>query len=65
MLDLLAADCARRQDVDEAIRLTQRAIDAEPNDEQRYVQFARLLVSQGRAGRRWRRCASPARCWAG
>jgi ATP/maltotriose-dependent transcriptional regulator MalT/DNA-binding SARP family transcriptional activator len=50
LLDLLAADCARRQDVDEAIRLIQHAINAEPNDEERYVQLARLLASQGRAG---------------
>jgi ATP/maltotriose-dependent transcriptional regulator MalT/DNA-binding SARP family transcriptional activator len=50
LLDLLAADAERRAEVDEAARLIRRALDAEPYDEQRYVQLARLLASQGRAG---------------
>ncbi len=50
ILDLLAADAEHRGEVDEAARLVGRAIDVEPYDEQRYLQLARLLASQGRAG---------------
>jgi len=50
LLDLLAQDSARRGDVDEAIRLIRRAIDAESDDERRYIRLARLLAAQGRVG---------------
>jgi DNA-binding SARP family transcriptional activator/ATP/maltotriose-dependent transcriptional regulator MalT len=50
VLDLLAADAERHQQVDEAVRLLSQAIDVEPYDEDRYVRAARLLRSQGRIG---------------
>jgi len=50
LLDLLAANAQAEGEVDDAIRLMQRAIDAEPYDERRYVRLAGLLASQGRAG---------------
>jgi DNA-binding SARP family transcriptional activator len=50
LLDLLASDAEQRDEVDEAVRLLRRAIEAEPHDEARYVNLAQLLVSQGRTG---------------
>jgi DNA-binding SARP family transcriptional activator len=50
LLDLLATRAQAEGEVDDAIRLMQRAIDAEPYDEHRYVRLANLLASQGRAG---------------
>jgi ATP/maltotriose-dependent transcriptional regulator MalT/DNA-binding SARP family transcriptional activator len=50
LLDLLAADAERRDEVDEAVRVLRRATEAEPYDESRYVHVAELLVSQGRTG---------------
>jgi ATP/maltotriose-dependent transcriptional regulator MalT/DNA-binding SARP family transcriptional activator len=50
LLDLLTARAQAEGEVDDAIRLMQRAIDAEPYDEHRYVRLADLLASQGRAG---------------
>jgi LuxR family transcriptional regulator, maltose regulon positive regulatory protein len=50
LLDVLAGDAAGRGDVDEAVRLLRRAIEAEPHDEHRYVRLARMLASQGRTG---------------
>ena len=50
VLDLLASEAESSSEVDEAVRLLQRGIDAEPYDEQRYLHLARLLASQGRAG---------------
>lgn len=50
LLDLLADGAERAGEVDEATRLVQRGIDAEPYDEQRYVVLARLFISQGRLG---------------
>jgi DNA-binding SARP family transcriptional activator len=50
LLDLLAADAERRDEVDEAVRVLRRATEAEPYDESRYVHLAELLVSQGRTG---------------
>jgi DNA-binding SARP family transcriptional activator len=50
LLDLLAASAQARADTDEATRLLERAIDAEPYDEHRYLLLARLLASQGRSG---------------
>jgi DNA-binding SARP family transcriptional activator len=50
MLDLLAAWAEDSDEIDEAVRLTRRAIGAERYDERRYVKLASLLASQGRAG---------------
>jgi DNA-binding SARP family transcriptional activator len=50
LLDVAAAEAERREEIDEAIRLLQRAITAEPHDVARYLRLARLLNSQGRAG---------------
>jgi ATP/maltotriose-dependent transcriptional regulator MalT len=50
LLDLLAAAAERRAEIDEAARVLERALEAEPYDEQRYVRLARLLSTQGRAG---------------
>jgi DNA-binding SARP family transcriptional activator len=50
LLDRLATRAQAEGEVDDAIRLMQRAIDAEPYDEHRYVRLANLLASQGRAG---------------
>lgn len=48
LLDLLIADAEARGDVDEAIRLLERAGDADPLDDERPTRAARLLLSQGR-----------------
>ena len=50
LLDLLAEDAVERGDVDEAIRLLDRAQEAEPLDEDRYLRAAELLLFQGRRG---------------
>lgn len=50
LLDLAAAHAQAAGDVDDAVRLVQRAIDTEPYDEDRYLRLATLLASQGRAG---------------
>ena len=50
LLDLLVAHAEATGEVDEAARLVQRAIQAEPYDEDRYVKLARLFTSQGRTG---------------
>lgn len=50
LLDLAAAHAKDAGEVDDAIRLVQRAIDTEPYDENRYLLLATLLASQGRAG---------------
>lgn len=50
LLDMAAADAEERAEVDEAVRILRRAIDAEPHDEVRYLKLASLLASQGRAG---------------
>ena len=50
LLDLLIADAESRRDVDEAIRLLARATDADPADDRRHMQAARLLLAQGRRG---------------
>jgi DNA-binding SARP family transcriptional activator/ATP/maltotriose-dependent transcriptional regulator MalT len=51
LLDLLAAAAERHGDVDEALRLLERAIEIDRLDESRYVRAARLLLRQGRRGR--------------
>jgi DNA-binding SARP family transcriptional activator len=50
LLDLLAADAERHEQVDEAVRLLGQAIEVEPYDEDRYARAATLLRSQGRVG---------------
>src|SRR5262249_30532373 len=50
LLDLLAEDAVDRGDLDEAIRLLDRALTAEPLDEARYLRAAELLLFQGRRG---------------
>jgi DNA-binding SARP family transcriptional activator len=50
LLDVAIDDAERREEIDEAVRLLQRAIGAEPHDLARYLRLARLLASQGRAG---------------
>ena len=50
LLDLLADDAVDRGEVDEAIRLLDRAQEAEPLDEDRYLRAAELLLFQGRRG---------------
>lgn len=50
LLDLLAGQAEASGEADEAARLLQRAIDAEPYDERRYARLAALLAGQGRSG---------------
>ena len=50
LLDLVAADAEANGEIDEAVRRTQEAIDAEPGDEFRYVRLVRLLAGSGRIG---------------
>lgn len=50
LLDLVAADAERRGDTDEAVRLLDLAIDAEPLDESQYARLCALLLEQGRIG---------------
>ena len=50
LLDLLAADAVEQGKLDDAIRLLEEAITAEPLDEQRYLLAAELLLQQGRRG---------------
>lgn len=50
LLDLLTDDAVDRGDVDEAIRMLDRAQVAEPLDEDRYLRAAELLLFQGRRG---------------
>jgi ATP/maltotriose-dependent transcriptional regulator MalT len=50
LLDVAVDEAEGREEIDEAVRLLQRAINAEPHDVARHVRLARLLASQGRAG---------------
>ena len=50
LLDALAADARERGDLDEAVRLLERGIAAEPLDEARHLAAAELLLRQGRRG---------------
>jgi DNA-binding SARP family transcriptional activator len=50
LVDALAAEAEERGELDEALRLLERGIEAEPLDEGRYVRAARLLLAQGRRG---------------
>jgi DNA-binding SARP family transcriptional activator len=51
ILDLLAGRSERDGDLDEALRLLDRAIEMDRFDERRHVAAARLLLRQGRRGR--------------
>ncbi len=51
LLDLLAEHAETEGDVDEALRLLARAIEADRLDESRYLRMARLLLRQGKRGR--------------
>jgi len=53
LLDLLADRAQAMGEVDEAARMVQRGIDAEPYDEERFLRLAELLTSQGRVGSAW------------
>jgi DNA-binding SARP family transcriptional activator len=48
LLDFLAARAEARGQLDDAIDFYDRAIEADPHDERRYLLAARILVSQGR-----------------
>lgn len=50
LADVAAEAAAARGDVDEAVRLLERALELEPFDEARYLRAARLLLEQGRRG---------------
>ncbi|MGD0699097.1 MAG: BTAD domain-containing putative transcriptional regulator [Trebonia sp.] len=50
LLDLCADWAARAEDLDEAVRCLQRAIDLAPDEEERYLSAARHLLTQGRRG---------------
>jgi DNA-binding SARP family transcriptional activator len=51
LLDLLADRAERSGELDEALRLLDRAIEVDRLDESRYVRTARLLLRQGKRGR--------------
>lgn len=50
LLDLCAEWAARAEDLDEAVRCLERAIDLAPDEEERYLTAARHLLTQGRRG---------------
>ena len=50
LLDLCADWAARAEDLDEAVRCLERAIDLAPEEEERYLIAARHLLTQGRRG---------------
>jgi DNA-binding SARP family transcriptional activator len=50
LLDLCADWAARADDLDEAVRCLERAIDLAPDEEERYLSAARRLLTQGRRG---------------
>jgi DNA-binding SARP family transcriptional activator len=50
VLDLLTADAEARDDLDEALRVLGRAIDHDPENEDRYLHAAEILLAQGRRG---------------
>jgi DNA-binding SARP family transcriptional activator len=50
LLDLCADWAARADDLDEAVRCLERAIDLAPDEEERYLNAARRLLTQGRRG---------------
>jgi DNA-binding SARP family transcriptional activator len=50
LLDLLAEQVESEGDLDEALRLLEQAIEADPYDDRRYLISARILAAQGRYG---------------
>ena len=48
MLDIVAEEVEAKGELDEALRFLERAIDADPHDESRYLLAARILAAQGR-----------------
>jgi DNA-binding SARP family transcriptional activator len=50
LLDLCADWAARAEDLDEAVRCLERAIELAPDEEERYLSAARRLLTQGRRG---------------
>jgi DNA-binding SARP family transcriptional activator len=50
LLDLCADWAARGDDLDEAVRCLERAIELAPDEEERYLSTARHLLTQGRRG---------------
>ena len=48
LLDLLIVDAEQTGDLDEAVRLLERATDADPLDDDRLVRLARVFLAQGR-----------------
>lgn len=50
LLDLLATTAVQRDDVDSALALLERAIEAEPYEEARYLRAAQISLDAGRRG---------------
>jgi two-component SAPR family response regulator len=50
MLDVAAASSRQHGEIDEALRVIERAIEVEPLDEARYLELADLLDARGRRG---------------
>lgn len=48
LLDMVAEEVEGRGELDEAVRFLERAIDADPSEERRYLLVARILIAQGR-----------------
>ncbi len=69
LLDILATDAERNEEIDEAVRLLARAIDVEPYYEDRYVRAACFCCAHRVAPARPGRCAnvagphSPSSAW--
>ncbi len=66
LIGLLAAIAERDGETDQALRLVQRALDLDPDDEERLLTLARLLASQGRttaAARTLRRALDDSQEW--
>jgi len=51
LLDRVAEEVEAKGEFDEALRFLERAIEADPHDESRYLLAARILVAQGRRAR--------------
>lgn len=48
LIDVLIAEAEASNEIDEAVRLCERAIEVDPYDDARYLRAARLLVNSGR-----------------
>ena len=51
LLDLVAEEVEAKGELDQALRFLERAIDADPHDERRYLMAARILAAQSRRAR--------------